>query len=94
MLIAGRAGGNIRPGRLLEYRGGPAEGVYPSVMDIMGVPVHEIGGVDRAIPLTWPRVSPFSRSRSRGRRIRDEAPMVGPCAARVGERSGRSSWMS
>ena len=52
MLIAGRAGGNIRPGRMLEYRDGPAEGVYLSMMDIMGVAVHEIGGVNEAIPIT------------------------------------------
>ncbi len=52
MLIAGRAGGNIRPGRMLECPDGPAEGVYLSMMDIMGVAVHEIGGVDEAIPVT------------------------------------------
>lgn len=52
MLIAGKAGGKISPGRLLEYPDGPAEGVYLSMMDIMGVPVHEIGGVDTVIPLT------------------------------------------
>ena len=52
MLIAGRAGGAIRPGRMLKYPDGPAEGVYLSMMDIMGVAVHEIGGVDEAIPIT------------------------------------------
>ena len=52
MLIAGRAGGRLAPGRLLEYPNGPAEGVYLSMMDIMGVPAHEIGGVDTAIPIT------------------------------------------
>jgi len=52
MLIAGRAGGRIEPGRLLEYPDGPAEGVYLSMMDIMGVPTHEIGGIDTAIPIT------------------------------------------
>ena len=52
MLIAGKAGGKIVPGRLLEYPDGPAEGVYLSMMDIMGVPVHEIGGIDTAIPIT------------------------------------------
>ena len=52
MLIAGKAGGKIAPGRLLEYPDGAAEGVYLSMMDIMGVPVHEIGGIDTAIPIT------------------------------------------
>lgn len=52
MLIAGRAGGKIRPGRMLEYPDGPAEGVYLSMMDIMGVAIHEIGGIDKAIPIT------------------------------------------
>jgi len=52
MLIAGRAGGNIRPGRMLAHPGAPAEGVYLSMMGIMGVTVHEIGGVDKAIPIT------------------------------------------
>ena len=51
MLVAGKAGGKIRSGRHLEYPGGPAEGVYLSMMDVMGAPVHEIGGVDTVIPL-------------------------------------------
>ena len=53
MLIAGKAGGKISPGRLLDYPDGPSEGVYLSMMDIMGVPVDEIGGVDTVIPITW-----------------------------------------
>ena len=52
MLIAGRAGGSLKPGRLLEHPGAPAEGVYLSMMDIMGVAVHEIGGIDTAISIT------------------------------------------
>ena len=52
MLIAGKAGGKISPGRLLDYPNGPSEGVYLSMMDIMGVPADEIGGVDTAIPIT------------------------------------------
>ena len=52
MLIAGKAGGKIRPGRLLEYRDAPAEGVYLSMMDVMDVPVHEIGGIDTVVPIT------------------------------------------
>ncbi len=52
MLIAGRAGGQIKPGRVLEYPDGPAEGVYLSMMDVMGVPVHQIGGIDTAVSIT------------------------------------------
>ena len=52
MLIAGKAGGRIRPGRVLENPEGPAEGVYLSMMEVMGVPAHEIGGIDTAIPIT------------------------------------------
>ena len=52
MLLAGRAGGRIRPGRVLDTPGGPAEGVYLSMMDAMGVPVQEIGGVDEAVPIS------------------------------------------
>ncbi len=52
MLIAGKAGGKISPGRMLNYPNGPAEGVYLSMMDIMGVPMQEIGGIDTEIPIT------------------------------------------
>ncbi len=52
MLIAGRAGGRIRSGRHLDYPEGPAEGVYLAMMDVMGVPVHRIGGVDTLVPIT------------------------------------------
>ena len=52
MLIAGRAGGKIQPGRRLHFAEGPAEGVYLSMMDIMGVAVHEIGGIDTAVAIT------------------------------------------
>lgn len=52
MLIAGKAGGKIAPGRHLEYPDSPAEGVYLSMMDVMGVPVHQIGGIDTAISIT------------------------------------------
>ena len=52
MLIAGGAGGRIRSGRHLIHTGAPAEGAYLSMMDVMGVPVHEIGGVDKAVPIT------------------------------------------
>lgn len=52
MLIAGQAGGKIRSGRHLIHEGKPAEGAYLSMMDVMGVPVHEIGGVDNAVPIT------------------------------------------
>ena len=52
MFIAGKAGGKINPGRHLVHEGQPAEGAYLSMMDVMGVPVHEIGGVDKAVPIT------------------------------------------
>ena len=52
MLIAGKASGKISPGRVLNNIEGPSEGVYLSMMDIMGVPMHEIGGIDTAIPIT------------------------------------------
>ena len=52
MMIAGKAGGRIVPGRLLEHPGAPAEGVYLSMMDLMDVPVHQIGGIDRAVSIT------------------------------------------
>ena len=52
MLIAGRAGGRIRPGRVLDAPERPAEGVYLSMMDALGVPVQEIGGIDEAVPIT------------------------------------------
>ena len=52
MFIAGKAGGKITPGRHLIHDGQPAEGAYLSMMDVMGVPVHEIGGVDKAVPIT------------------------------------------
>jgi hypothetical protein len=52
VMIAGKAGGKLSPGRNLEYPDAQAEGVYLSMMDVMGVPVHEIGGVDTAIPIT------------------------------------------
>lgn len=51
MLIAGRGGGKIQSGRHLLHEEAPAEGAYLSMMDVMGVPVHEIGGVDRAVPI-------------------------------------------
>ena len=37
MMIVGRASGRIRPGRVLDRPGGPAEGVYLSMMDTMAV---------------------------------------------------------
>ena len=52
MMIAGKAGGRIVPGRLLEHPGAPAEGVYLSMMDLMDVPVHQIGGIDSAVSIT------------------------------------------
>ena len=52
MLIAGKAAGKISPGRVLNNIEGPSEGVYLSMMDIMGVPMHEIGGIDTAIRIT------------------------------------------
>ena len=52
MLVAGKAGGKVSPGRVLHNPNGPAEGVYLSMMETMGVPVHEIGGIDTAIPIT------------------------------------------
>ena len=52
ILIAGKAGGRIVPGRLLEHAGAPAEGVYLSMMDLMDVPVHKIGGIDRPVSIT------------------------------------------
>lgn len=52
MLIAGKAGGRIKPGRYLDYPDAAAEGVYLSMMDMMGVSVHEIGGVDTEIAIT------------------------------------------
>ena len=48
-MIVGRASGRIRPGRVLDRPGGPAEGVYLSMMDAMGVLVQEIGGVGEAV---------------------------------------------
>ena len=48
MLIAGKAGGKIKPGRHLIHEGQPAEGAYLAMMDVMGVPVHEIGGVRKS----------------------------------------------
>tara|TARA_B100000029_G_scaffold515584_1_gene623384 strand:+ start:3183 stop:4538 length:1356 start_codon:yes stop_codon:yes gene_type:complete len=52
MLIAGKASGKISPGRVLKNIEGPSEGVYLTMMDMMGVPMHEIGGIDTAIPIT------------------------------------------
>jgi hypothetical protein len=52
MLIAGQAGGKIRSGRVLDYPDEPAEGVYLSMMDIMGVAVDEIGGVSEPVAIT------------------------------------------
>jgi hypothetical protein len=52
MLIAGKAGGKVKPGRHLEYPDGAAEGVYLSMMDTMGVPVPEIGGIDTPLAIT------------------------------------------
>lgn len=52
ILIAGKAGGKIKPGRQLVAQDAPSEGVYLSMMDVMGVPVHEIGGIDTAVPIT------------------------------------------
>ena len=52
MMIAGKAGGKITPVRLLEYPGNPAEGVYLSMMDIMGVPIDQIGGIDTPVSIT------------------------------------------
>jgi len=52
MMIAGKAGGRIVPGRLLTHPEAPAEGVYLSMMDLMDVPVHQIGGIDHAVPIT------------------------------------------
>lgn len=52
MLIAGKGGGKLTTGRLSQYDGQASEGVYLSMMDAMGVPVHEIGGIETAIPIT------------------------------------------
>ena len=52
LLVAGKAGGKIRSGRHVLYPNAPAEGLYLSMMDIMDVPVHEIGGVDTAVPMS------------------------------------------
>lgn len=52
MVIAGRAGGAISPGRWLRYPDGQSEGVYLSMMRTMGVPAKQIGGVDRPIAIT------------------------------------------
>ena len=52
MMIAGRAGGKISPGRELHYDGGHSEGVYLSIMEKLNLPMNEIGGVDTLIPIT------------------------------------------
>ena len=52
MMIAGRAGGKILPGRELEYNGGNSEGVYLSIMEKLNLPMSDIGGIDTAIPIT------------------------------------------
>ncbi len=52
VMIAGRAGGKISSGRVLDHSGAPAEGVYLSMMDMMGVPIYELGGIDTVVPIT------------------------------------------
>jgi hypothetical protein len=52
VMIAGKADGKIRPGRMLEYDNEPLEGVFLSMMDVMGVAVHEFGGVDTAVAIS------------------------------------------
>jgi hypothetical protein len=52
VMIAGRAGGKISSGRVLDHTGKPSEGAYLSMMDILGVPVHELGGIDTIVPIT------------------------------------------
>jgi len=52
ILLAGKAGGKIKTGHHIEHPEAPAEGMYLSMMDVMGVPVHEIGGIDTALTIT------------------------------------------
>ena len=52
ILLAGKAGGKIQTGYHIEHPDGPAEGMYLSMMDVMGVPVHQIGGIDTAVSIT------------------------------------------
>jgi hypothetical protein len=49
VMIAGKAGGKLRTGRHLTYPNAQLEGIYISMMDVMGVRVEEFGGTDKAL---------------------------------------------
>lgn len=48
-MLAGGGGGKLKPGQLIEHPNAAAEGMYLSMMDVMGVPVHEFGGIDSEV---------------------------------------------
>ena len=49
VMIAGKAGGKLNAGRHLSYPEAPLEGLYLSMMDVMGVQMNRFGGTDKAL---------------------------------------------
>ena len=54
MLLAGRAGGTLKSGRVLDYRGRGNENhracsLYLSIMDCMGVELDRFGDADQRL---------------------------------------------
>ena len=51
VMIAGKAGGKLNAGRHLSYPEAPLEGLYLSLMDVMGVQMNRFGGTDKALAI-------------------------------------------
>jgi hypothetical protein len=52
VMLAGKAGGRLKPGRQLSYQGQPREGIYISILDALGVRVEKIGNTDKALAIS------------------------------------------
>jgi hypothetical protein len=52
IIIAGNGGGKLKPGRHITHKSGQLEGIYISMLDIMGLKVEQIGGTKKALSIT------------------------------------------
>jgi hypothetical protein len=52
IMIAGSAGGQIKSGRQINYDNGQLEGIYISIMRMLGMNVDAFGGTNRALAIT------------------------------------------
>lgn len=51
VMIAGKGGGKLKTGRQMKHQGKQFEGLFISMLDVMGVSVDEYGGADESIPI-------------------------------------------